>query len=205
MRVLCLVVAACGLVGLLSWPAAASIVEYDYTGQPFAVGSGQPPSVTHLSGNFRIDFSALFPPTTPDDNITSLVKSFSFTDGNQTLTNLNTPNFTFEATFNSTGKLIGPWDIEIGDTSNGPGMSIFALSADQCNDTTRGANGYFATIQCFPGVDNRGTWTGPISLGAPPPVPEPPSFALLAGGIVLFGLGRGCAAPLRKWRLSALP
>ena len=47
-----------------------------------------------------------------------------------------------------------------------------------------------ATIQCFTGVDNAGTWTGPKPvLGAPAPVPEPSSVALLAGSVGLLGLG----------------
>jgi hypothetical protein len=206
MRLLYPAVLVCGLIGLLSRPAAALIVEYDYVGMPFAVPSGPvPPSVTNLSGNFRIDFSALFPPTSPDDDITSLVKSFSFTDGNQTLTNLNTTNFMFEATFNSTGHLVAPWEITIGDIMNGPGLQTFSLTPDQCRDMTWGANGYQATIECFTGVDNKGTWTGPITVPPPPPVPEPPSVALLAGSIGLFGLAWGCAAPVRGRRRSSLP
>ena len=64
MRVVYAAVLVCGLIGLLSRPAAALIVEYDYVGMPFAVPSGPvPPSMTNLSENFRIDFSALFPPT----------------------------------------------------------------------------------------------------------------------------------------------
>ena len=46
------------------------------------------------------------------------------------------------------------------------------------------------TIQCFSGVENAGTWAGPISVpGGPAAVPEPSAVALLAGSIGLLGLG----------------
>jgi len=110
--------------------------------------------------------------------------------GNQTLTKLNTPSFSFQITLDSTGALVSPWEITIGDLANGPGLQTFSISPSQCGDNTTGANGYMATIQCFTGVDNAGTWTGPIPVvGTPAPVPEPPSVALLAGSIGLLGLG----------------
>jgi hypothetical protein len=68
--------------------------------------------------------------------------------------------------------------------------SDILFTASECGDNSRGANGYAATIQCFSGVENAGTWAGPISVpGGPAAVPEPSAVALLAGSIGLRGLG----------------
>jgi hypothetical protein len=203
MRVLLPAILVWGVLGFLSRPAAAFIVEYDYVGMPFEESNG-PPSVTNLSGDFLIDSSKLSLPTTLDDDISGLIKSFSFTDGNQTLTKSNAPFFTFKATFDDSGQLTGPWDIEIGDQLSGPGMSIVLLRSNVCNDTSLGPHSYVATIECGPDVDNRGRWSGPNALGAPPPVPEPPSFTLLAAGIGLFGLAWRIGAPECRRRQSPL-
>jgi hypothetical protein len=191
MRFRSLAVLVCGLLGLFNRPAAAGIVQYNYVGVPFAVTTGMPPSsVTNISGDFRFNQVLVPTPTTALDDITSLVTSFSFTDGNQALTNLNTSSFSFQITLDSSGALVSPWQITIGDINNGPGLQTFSLTPSQCGDNSRGANGYTATIQCFTGVDNAGTWTGPNRVVGSP-VPEPPSLALLAGGISLLGFGWG--------------
>src|SRR5262245_50274523 len=98
-RAMCLyrwVGVGCGFLGLLCRPVMAAPVQYNYTGMPFAVQSGAPSSVTHLSGWFRVD-DGLVPRPTPSApfNITGLVTAFSFTDGNQTLTKVSTPSFSF--------------------------------------------------------------------------------------------------------------
>jgi hypothetical protein len=189
MRFRSLVVLACGLLCLSIRPTNAGIVQYNYVGVPFAVTTGSPPSsVTNISGHFQFNQVLVPTPTPAPDDITSLVTSFSFTDGNQTLTNLNTSSFSFEITLDSSGALVSLWEITIGDLTNGPGLQTFSISPSQCGDNTsgaNGANGYTATIQCFTGVDNAGAWTGPK------PVPEPPSVAVLAGSIALLGLGWG--------------
>lgn len=191
MRSRSLLVLACGLLGLFNLPAAAGIVQYDYVGMPFAVTSGSPPSsVTNISGDFQFNQVLVPTPTPALDDISSLITSFSFTDGFQTLTKLNTSSYSFLITLDSSGALVSPWEITIGDINNGPGLQTFSLTPSQCGDNSRGANGYTATIQCFTGVDNAGAWTGPIPVvGSPAPVPEPPSIALIAGSIGLLGLG----------------
>jgi hypothetical protein len=191
MRFWSLLVLASGVLWLFSQPATAGIVQYNYVGMPFAVTSGSPPSsVTNISGDFRFNQVLVPTPTAAPDDISSLITAFSFTDGNQTLTKLNTSSFSFQITLDSSGALVSPWEITIGDISGGPGLQTVSLTPSQCQDNTTGANGYQATIQCFSGVDNAGTWTGPIPVvGAPAPVPEPPSVALLAGSIGLLGLG----------------
>ena len=154
---------------------------------PFAVQSGAPPSVTHMSGWFDIN-SVLVPTPTPSApyDITSAVTAFSFTDGNQTLTNTNTSSDTFQVTLDSSGTMIEPWNITIGDASSGPGFSIYAYSGSMCGDTTRGADGYYATIQCYSGVNNAGTWTGPSSVVGTP-MPIAPSLAFFVPALI--GLG----------------
>lgn len=187
MRSLALALFAGGLVASLSQPAHATIVQYNYVGMPFAVQSGAPPSVTHMSGFFDIN-SFLVPTPTPftNYNITSAVTAFSFTDGNQTLTKENTSSYTFLVTLDSAGDMIEPWSISIGNTSSGPGFIIFASTPSMCQDTTRGADGYFATIQCFSSVNNAGTWTGP-STSITSSVPIAPSLAFFVPALV--GLG----------------
>jgi hypothetical protein len=184
-------VLALGSLGLFNLPAAAGIVQYKYVGMPFAVTTGAPPpSVTNITGDFQFNQVLVPTPTPTLDDITSLITSFSFTDGNQTLTKLNTPSFSFQITLDSAGALVSPWEITIGDLANGPGLQTFSLTPSQCGDNSRGVNRYTATIQCFSGVDNAGMWTGPTPVvGAPAPVAEPPSVALLAGSIGLLGLG----------------
>ncbi len=202
MRFRSLVVLACGLLWLSSQPVAAGIVQYNYVGMPFAVTSGSPPSsVINISGDFQFNQALVPLPTSAPDDITSLITAFSFTDGNQTLTKLNTSSFSFQITLDSSGALVGPWEIDIGNLSSGPGLQTFSLTPSQCGDNTTGANGYMATIQCFSGVDNAGAWTGPKPvLGSPAPVPEPPSVAMLAGSIGLLGLGWGRTVRRRQPR-----
>ena len=60
----------------------------------------------------------------------------------------------------------------------------------------RGLDGYTATIQCFTGVDNAGTWSGPFAVVGSP-VPEPTSLALLTGALGVLGFGGGVAARRR--------
>jgi hypothetical protein len=194
MRFCPLYVLASGLLWLSSQPVAAGIVQYNYVGMPFAVTSGSSPSsVTNISGDFQFNQVLVPTPTSALDNITSLITAFSFTDGNQTLTKLNTSSFSFQVTLDSSGALVSPWEIVIGDLSSGPGLQTFSLTPSQCGDNTTGA-GYMATIQCFTGVDNAGAWTGPK------PVPEPPSVAMLAGSIALLGLGWGRTVRRRQSR-----
>lgn len=193
MRGWCLAILAGCVLACSIHPAGAAIVRYAYSGNPFAVQSGAPPSVTNLSGNFAVNQFLL--PSAPfsNDNITGAVTSFSFTDGNQTLTNLNSSG-SFTISLDGAGALIGPWNISIGDTVNGPGLLTVSLTPSQCQDTTRGpsGNGYFATIQCFSGVDNAGTWSGPFAVVGSA-VPEPSSLALLTGALGVLGFGGGIA------------
>lgn len=182
--------AGLGLAALLALAAPraeAATVTYSYTGQSFAVTSGPvPPSVTNLSGSFSVVQGSLFPPTTSAD-ITALVTDFSFTDGNQTLTKQNTASYSFIVSLDAGGQLIGPWEITIGYPSSGIGFLTSVIDADQCQDVTRGAGDYLATIQCFSGVNNAGRWTGPTEDNTPVPVAPALSFfapALLALGAV---------------------
>ena len=153
MRGRCLAILA-GCV--LAWsvdPAAAALIRYVYSGNPFAVQSGAPPSVTNLSGNFTVNEFLL--PSAPfsGEDITSAVATFSFTDGNQTLTNLNSSG-SFTISLDSSGALVGPWEIDISDPQSE--LETFSFSGSMCGDNTRGP-GYTATIQCFSGVNNAGT------------------------------------------------
>jgi hypothetical protein len=98
MRFCSLVVLASGLLWLSSQPVAAGIAQYNYVGMPFAVTSGSPPpSVTNISGDFQFNQALVPTPTPAPDDITSLITAFSFTDGNQTLTKLNTPPSRFRS------------------------------------------------------------------------------------------------------------
>jgi len=146
MRSRCLAILAVGVLACSMRPAVGAIVRYDYVGNSFAVTSGNPPpSVSHLSGNFTVNQFLL--PSAPfsGENITSAVATFSFTDGNQTLTNLNSSG-SFTISLDGSRTLIGPWEIDLGDLQNGPGLQTFSFSGSQCGDNTRGANGYTATI-----------------------------------------------------------
>ena len=128
MRFRSLVVLACGLLWLSSQPVAAGIVQYNYVGMPFAVTSGSPPSsVTNISGDFQFNQALVPLPTSAPDDITSLITAFSFTDGNQTLTKLNTSSFSFQITLDSSGALVGPWEIDIGNLSAGQDSRHFRL------------------------------------------------------------------------------
>ena len=137
MRFCSLVVLAFGLLWLSSQPVAAGIVQYNYVGMPFAVTSGSPPSsVTNISGDFQFNQALVPLPTSAPDDITSLITAFWFTDGNQTLTKLNTSSFSFQVTLDSSGALVSPWEINIGDLSSGPGLQTFSLTPSQCGDNT---------------------------------------------------------------------
>jgi hypothetical protein len=185
MRSLAVALFVVGVLASLDQPANAAIVEYSYVGMPFVIKSGTPPTpVTQISGFFLVN-KALIPIPTPsqDFDITSAVTAFSFTDGSQTLTNINTSSDTFLVTLDSSGTMIEPWSVSIGNTVSGPGLSIFAQSTGTCADTTRGANGYFATIRCNSSVNNAGTWTGPSPvLGST--IPIAPSLAFFVPALV---------------------
>ena len=198
MRALAVVSIAASLVASLCQPARATIVQYSYVGMPFAVQSGAPPSVTNMSGWFDVNNALVSIPTPPystPDDITSAVTAFSFTDGNQTLTNTTTGSYTFDVTFDSSGTMIEPWNITIGNASSGPGFSIYAYTSSMCADTTRGTDGYYATIQCYSGVNNAGTWTGPRPVVGTP-VPVAPSLAFFVPAII------GLRAVRRRNRLT---
>ena len=189
-------------------PAVGATVQYNYVGNRFDLQSGGPPppsSVINLSGNFIVNQSLLLSVPFSFDDITSAITAFSFTDGFQTVSNSSTSVFSFTISLDSSGALTGPWLLELGDTVTGPGFLSFSYPTGACGDTTRGAYGYFATIQCSTGVDTAGTWSGSFVVGSPSPVSEPPSLVLLTGALGLLGFGGSIAVRRRIARPANLP
>ena len=108
--------------GVFDSPCGRRYRSIQYSGNPFAVTSGNSTTLRHPSQR-QLHGKSILLPSAPfsGDNITSAVTTFSFTDGNQTLTNLNSSGFSFTISLDGSGALIGPWEIDIGDLQNGPG------------------------------------------------------------------------------------
>lgn len=102
-------------LSLLSAAPARAAVIYSYTGPLFtstsAIGIAPDPYTTadRVTGSFTMA-AALGPNLGPWSPVTPL--SFSFFDGVNTLTNLNTVSSSFKVTTDSTGLLVG-WSIEM--------------------------------------------------------------------------------------------
>ncbi len=194
MRGRCLTILVAWGLACSMHPAVGAIVTYSYEGTSLHFDSTAPSGIRNVRGDFAVDQSLL--PSAPFSNvdITSAVKGFNFSDGNQFLGLTETSVFSFTISLDSSGDLIGPWSISIGDLSDGPGFLTSFNGGDQGLDISRGTS-YEASVSCTDVEDcitHWGRWMGPttpVGLPPPAPVPEPPSLALLTGALGVLGFG----------------
>ena len=173
-------------------PAAFADIMYSYTGQNFTLcdnvggvggGSCTGALVTNVSGSFNVTTAFAANLTLVDE--TANLTSYSFTDGRDTWTQLNSSVQAFTFSTDSLGN-ISQWFVNFGTDFGQPdNKTINTNSAPDdftegpgcvpagCPD---GGTFYIATVRAA------GTWQNPTA----PTVPEPTSLVLLAS--VLGGL-----------------
>ena len=175
---------------VLLMPARADTV-YSYTGNPFTTGVTQNSGLTPLpfgpftandsvSGSFTVPTP--FGPFEPLHVITPT--SFSFTDGVDTITNLNSTLSSFQ--IRTASGHIMDWDI-FADSNNAfvDTSNIMGTGGDEGQETDN--QGHFVGAE---NLDDPGTWTVSTT------VPEPSSLLLFGAGAI------GLAGAVRKRLLA---
>jgi hypothetical protein len=187
----------------LAIPASAGPVTYTYTGEPLSIFSGTF-SCAGGVGECEITGSFTVPTALPDDlTFPTLVTptSYSFTDGAQTLTNLNSAIGNFSSTLLDFVVSTGPtgeienWSIGILSTKASPDGFEFFMDNFSI-DTEDAAYTYNLTPPIMTlgkaVSDSAGSWSSSLTS-----VPEPSYLPLLGTGL-LFAVAvariklRGC-------------
>jgi hypothetical protein len=182
-----------GLCALASAHAQADVI-YTYTGNPFTIGAnGSPPPDLPYTTNDKVTGqfveAAPLPSNITLQSITPT--SFSFTDGVQTKTNLNTLMSSFKVTTDSSGD-ITKWQINLDPTQT---HVIITEDTTNGNILDFGAIGPTTAAE----VDNTpGSWSmSPV----PAPIVGAGIPGLLAGfGAFRFWRGRSAAAAFVRRR-----
>ena len=192
------------LAGLaLALPVTTHADTYTYTGSALGVDPSFPTStagLTNVSGYFTV--SGALPGGQTDDDITSLITSFSFSDGLQTITSASTLTAEdFVVNTNGSGQIID-WAIDL-VTASGSILSCWDVPQV---DPYPSSGSYMA--DCEPGTGFGGSGdevqtAGEVGLVVPGSgswsTPEPSALPMLGGGLLgLIGLA------VRRKR-SALP
>ena len=184
------------IVLLMVFPAMADSYTYTYTGNPFEWYSPPYSASNFISGYFTT--AAPLAANLHEVRIDNDILSFSFTDGSvNTITSPLVGLFN-EAFFISTDSHgdITAWDIGMvsGDWTANPPTNIGLFTCKGITDLVNSCptsfpgydesylmNGKISSVNVY----HPGTWT--VNGGVEAPVPEPSSFVLL-GGVVLVAI-----------------
>jgi hypothetical protein len=171
--------------------ARADTFTYTYTGNDFTTFSGPYTGSDKVTGTVVLSapLPANLPPTTDE---TALLVSYSFSDGVQTLTNLNSAADVFSFETSATGA-IDSWFIlffstpsatQI-NTSKAPSFNTFDFGGPNPLVTPFGEN-----------FGSAGVWSGPVE-GT---VPEPGTLSMMFSGL----LGLGLLVGVKRYRGNRL-
>jgi hypothetical protein len=191
MRICHIAIAAC--LTLLSLPALAD-TTYTYTGKDFFSDGILGPYTTSdsVTGSFTV--ASPLPDNDPFPDVKFL--SFSFTDGVQTITNLNSYSPEIRIATDSSGN-ITDWYVYLFSIDNHNNFIETEAFVDQFHDVNIEDKGN----DPIPGVggtpgdgansDDPGTWSSTTDAAPTSPTPEPSTFALLSTGMLgLAGIAR---------------
>jgi PEP-CTERM motif-containing protein len=181
--VLCLVFALC----FAAPNAHADTFTYTYTGINF--GTVVSPYTSSDSINGTVVLSAALPSDAAFADESALIVSYSFTDGVQTLTNLNSTVQHF--TFTTSAGTIQQWQVGFGE-----GTQVIQTFASIILSETGQFAGSTVIGQPFGTSFGVGSWSGPVVATA---TPEPSSLALMLSGVgLVFAMRKRWTAGLQR-------
>ena len=171
---------------LLATGARADTFTYTYTGNNFTLVNSPYTTSEMVMGTFEL--SAALPPNL-NGNESSLVLSFTMSDGVQTLTSAEAFVETFQFSTDSAGT-ITRWDVEVAiNAGNAPSIETFNFGVSSSD---------IGSLTNF--ISGRNSFTPGIWTVSTTPVPESGTLNMLFSGL----LGLGLLVGVKRYRGNRL-